>query len=157
MGELRNIPYSSIEIGQQAQFEKSISQQDLVLFAHVSGDHNPLHLDSEFAATTQFGEPIAHGMLTGAVISAALAQVLPGPGAIFVSQTLNFLRPVKPGDVVTVTLTVSAKDDRRKRLTLDCKVANQAGKNVCSGEAVVIASDEEIVINAADLPPVNIG
>lgn len=156
MGELRNIPYSQIQIGQQAQFEKTISQQDLVLFASVSGDHNPLHLDPEFAATTQFGEPIAHGMLTGAIISAALAQILPGPGAIFVSQTLKFLRPVKPGDSVTVTLSVNAKDDKRKRLTLDCKVANQQGKNVCSGEAVVIASDEEIVIEAAALPSISV-
>lgn len=157
MKELRNIPYSQIEIEQQGEFSKTISHDDLVLFASVSGDHNPLHLNADFAASTQFGEPIAHGMLTAGIVSAALAQTLPGPGAIFVSQTLQFLRPVKPGDTVTVQLQVMEKFDKKKRLTINCTVINQAGKKVVSGEAVVIASDEQIVINAEQLPAITIG
>ena len=98
MPRLVNYTYDEITIGQTARYSRLIEERDIRLFAAVSGDVNPVHLDPEFAAATSFGEPIAHGMLTGAIISAALAMELPGPGTIYLSQSLKFRLPVKPGD-----------------------------------------------------------
>jgi 3-hydroxybutyryl-CoA dehydratase len=98
MPKISNFTYDEIHIGQIAQYTKQVNASDIVLFAAASGDLNPVHLDAEFAATTPFGEPIAHGMLTGAIISAAIATELPGPGTIYLSQTLRFRLPVKIGD-----------------------------------------------------------
>ena len=151
-GTLSNYPYEALTIGQTATYSKVIEEQDVQLFAAVSGDVNPVHLDAEFAATTQFGERIAHGMLSGAVISAALAMELPGPGTIYLGQSLKFRKPVLLGDTVTVTLTVSEKNDKRRFVTLDCSVTNQAGDVVVSGEALVMAPSEKMTIQRPDLP-----
>ena len=104
----------------------------------MSGDNNPVHLDAAYAATTTFGERIAHGMLSAAYISAILGTRLPGPGAIYLSQSLRFRRPVKIGDVVVARCTVSALDDAKGRVTLET-VCEVGGKTVMDGEAVVIA------------------
>src|SRR5207302_11143711 len=90
-----------LAVGQRAAFSKTIAEADIRTFAAVTGDRNPLHLDETFAGRSRFGRPIAHGILVAGVISAALGMVLPGPGAIYLSQTLKFLRPVYPGDTVT--------------------------------------------------------
>ena len=103
MTTLRNFTFDEIQIGQTTTYSKTLSERDLVLFAEVSGDVNPVHLDAEFAAGSMFGERIAHGMWTGALISAALALQLPGPGTIYVGQTLSFRAPVKLGDTATST------------------------------------------------------
>ena len=106
-------------------------------FAAVSGDFNPVHVDAEAAAQSPFGERIVHGMLTASLLSALVASELPGPGAIYLSQTLQFLRPVRLGDTVTAQVTVTAIDQPKRRLALATSVRNARGKNVITGEAVV--------------------
>ena len=156
MPRLVNYTYDEITIGQTARYSRLIEERDIRLFAAVSGDVNPVHLDPEFAAATSFGEPIAHGMLTGAIISAALAMELPGPGTIYLSQSLKFRLPVKPGDTVTVTLEVMDKQERRKGVVLDCKASNQAGKVVATGSAEVIAPAQKLSIERPPIPRVEV-
>ena len=152
MPELSNFTYDEIAIGQTASYTKRVTEVDIQLFAAVSGDVNPVHLDADYAAGTVFGERIAHGMLTGAIISAALAMELPGPGTIYLSQNLRFRLPVKIGDTITVVLEVTEKQDRRKVVTLDCRANNAAGKVVAAGSAEVMAPPEKIRI-ARPSPP----
>ncbi|MDH4039176.1 MAG: MaoC/PaaZ C-terminal domain-containing protein [Gammaproteobacteria bacterium] len=156
MPELGNFTYDEISIGQTARYSKLVEERDVKLFAAVSGDVNPVHLDADFAAGTPFGEPIAHGMLTGAIISAALAMELPGPGTVYLSQSLKFRLPVKPGDTITVALEVTGKQDRRQVVTLDCRASNQAGKVVATGTAEVIAPAQKLRIERPPLPQVGI-
>jgi acyl dehydratase len=156
MSQLGNFTYDEISIGQTAHYSKKVEERDIKLFAAVSGDVNPVHLDADFAASTPFGERIAHGMLTGAIISAALAMELPGPGTIYLSQSLKFRLPVKLGDTVTVTLEVTGKQDRRKVVTLDCRASNQAGKVVASGTAEVMAPAQKLQLERPPLPRVDV-
>lgn len=151
MPKLVNFTYDEITIGQTASYAKVIEERDIQLFAAVSGDVNPVHLDPEFAAASTFGERIAHGMLTGAIISAALAMELPGPGTIYLSQTLRFRLPVKIGDTVTVALQVTDKQERRRIVVLDCKASNQAGKVVATGSAEVMAPAQKLSIERPQL------
>lgn len=153
---IENHPYDELHIGQQAEYRKTVTAQDILLFAVVSGDANPVHLDEEFAKSTVFKERIAHGMLTGSLVSAALAMRLPGPGSIYVSQSLRFRRPVRIDDTLTVQLTVSEKRDDKKLVTLDCKIVNQNGDAVASGTAEVIAPTEKLQLQPANLPSVQI-
>lgn len=127
-----------LSVGQSAELSHTVSEGDIVRFAEVSGDHNPVHLDEAYAATTPFKTRIAHGMLGASYISALIAGKLPGPGAIYLSQSLNFKRPVKIGDAVTVTATITAIDAAKARVTL-ATVATVAGKAVIEGEAVIMA------------------
>lgn len=126
-----------LEIGQTAELRRTVTAPDIDAFAAVTGDTNPVHLDEAYAAATQFKGRIAHGMLSAGYISAVLGTRLPGPGAIYVSQTLNFRRPVRIGDEVTAEVKVTAIDPARGRVTFatQCVVA---GKTVLEGEAVVI-------------------
>lgn len=156
MSQLSNYTYDEISIGQTASYSKVIEEKDIQLFAAVSGDVNPVHLDAEFAANSPFKERIAHGMLTGAIISAALALELPGPGTIYLGQTLRFRLPVKIGDTVTVQLEVTEKLDKRKFVTLNCKAVNQAGKTVASGVAEVMAPTDKLQIPRPALPQVDV-
>jgi 3-hydroxybutyryl-CoA dehydratase len=125
-----------IAIGMCATFSKTITEADIVLFAGVSGDNNALHINEEYARTTPFGGRIAHGMLTASVISAAVANKLPGPGAIYMSQSLIFRAPVRPGDTVHATVTVKEIVFERNRVVLQttCTVNGLA---VIEGEALV--------------------
>ena len=152
MPQLSNFTYDEITLGQQASWSKTVEERDIELFAVVSGDVNPVHLDADFAAGTQFGERIAHGMLSGAIISAALAMELPGPGTIYLGQSLRFRLPVKIGDTITVKLEVTEKNDRRRGVTLDCKVYNQDDKLVVTGEAQVMAPAEKLSMERPPLP-----
>lgn len=156
MPQIGNFTYEEITIGQTASYTKDVQERDIQLFAAVSGDVNPVHLDAEFAAGTAFKQRIAHGMLTGAVISAALAMELPGPGTIYLSQSLRFRLPVTIGDSITVNLEVTDKQDRKRVVTLDCKAYNRAGKLVASGAAEVIAPTEKLLIERPGLPEVEI-
>lgn len=156
MSQLNNFTYDEITIGQKASYSKTITDTDVRLFAHVSGDVNPVHLDEDFAAGTQFKERIAHGMLTGAVISAAIAMELPGPGTIYLGQSLRFRLPVKLGDSITVDLEVTEKRDDKQFVTLDCKVFNQHAKLVASGTAEVMAPPEKLSIERPALPEVSV-
>lgn len=156
MSTLENRPYDTLSIGDDATFEKTLTEKELVLFAAVSGDVNPLHLDAEFAKTTLFGEQIAHGMWSGSLISAALATTLPGPGTIYMGQDLSFRRPVKLGDTLTVKLTVKEKKEKNV-VILDCLVTNQKGEKVVLGTATVKAPTEKAILEAPTLPKITIG
>ena len=146
MPRITNFTFDEISVGQTANYQRSVSEKDIVLFAEISGDRNPVHLDEDFAASSRFGERIAHGMLTGAYISAALAMELPGPGTVYLSQSLRFRLPVKIGDEIRVDLEVTEKNERRQQITLDCKAVNQAGKVVASGSAEVLAPGDKLEI-----------
>lgn len=156
MSQLENFTYEEITIGQTARYSKQISEQDIQLFAAVSGDVNPVHLDEAFAAATQFKGRIAHGMLTGALVSAALAMELPGPGTIYLGQSLRFRLPVRIDDTITIALEVTEKNDRRRQLTLDCKAYNQHEKLVASGSAEVMAPTEKVCIERPCAPQAEI-
>lgn len=130
--------FDELTIGQAVETSRVVGAADIEAFAEVSGDNNPVHLDEAYAQTTTFGERIAHGMLSAAYISAILGTRLPGPGAIYLSQSLRFRRPVRIGDVVVARATVTALDDAKGRVTLET-VCEVGGKTVMDGEAVVIA------------------
>ncbi|MFY0641311.1 MAG: 3-hydroxybutyryl-CoA dehydratase [Bermanella sp.] len=156
MNELENKIYDEISIGDHCDYKKTLTESDLILFATVSGDVNPVHLDADFAKGTMFKERIAHGMWSGSLVSATLATVMPGPGTIYLNQSFNFLRPVKLGDTLTVTLTAKQKNDDKQTVIFDCLVVNQDKKTVLTGDAKVIAPNEKIIIKRPILPAVSI-
>jgi phosphate acetyltransferase len=123
---------------------RTLTLEDIRAFAAVSGDTNPAHLDADYADATLFHGVIAHGMWGGALISALLGTVFPGPGTIYVEQALHFSRPVRVGDTLTVTVTVTAKDDAKKRVEMDCLVVNQRSEKVLSGMARVLAPTQRV-------------
>jgi 3-hydroxybutyryl-CoA dehydratase len=132
----------TLTVGACASVGKTITEADVVLYAAVSLDTNPAHFDEDYAATTPFGKRIAHGMLTSGLISACLGTRLPGPGTIYLSQSLKFRKPVYIGDRVTATVTVTALEDKgRVRLATTC--TNQDGDLVVEGEALVLPPQEE--------------
>lgn len=126
-----------MSLGLNASFTKTITAADIDKFAEISGDTNPVHLDADYAAASPFGERIAHGILTASHISAVLGTLLPGPGSIYMSQSLRFKAPVKINDSVTTTLTVSAINIEKKRVTLSC-VCKVNDTLVLEGEAMVM-------------------
>ena len=128
-----------MSVGQSAERSRVVGEADIAAFAEVSGDHNPVHMDETFAATTRFQGRIAHGMLSATYISAVLGEQLPGHGAIYVSQSLGFRRPVRIGDEVTVRVTVTAIDEAKGRVSLDT-VCLVGGKAVIEGEALMMVS-----------------
>ena len=130
--------------------------QDVQIFAAASGDVNPVHLNPDYASTTQFKACIAHGMLSGAVVSAAIAMELPGPGTIYLSQTLRFRQPVFLNDTITVKLQVIDKKDKHGFVSLNCEVFNQDGKLVVTGTAEVMAPKEKLRLERPPLPRVHI-
>lgn len=129
--------FEDLSVGQSAELTRTVDDKAIQAFADVSGDYNPVHMDEVFAATTPFKGRIAHGMLSAAYISALIAGKLPGPGAIYIGQTLSFRRPVKIGDEVTVTVTITALDAEKARATLST-VCTVAGKAVLDGEATIM-------------------
>ncbi|WP_207539119.1 MaoC family dehydratase [Sabulicella rubraurantiaca] len=133
--------FEDLSVGQKARFSKTITEADILLFAAVSGDTNPVHIDAEAAKATAFGERIAHGMLSASLISTVLGTRLPGPGTIYLGQTLKFRAPVRIGDTVTATAEVTALDPARKRATL-ATVCTVAGKTVLEGEATVMVQSK---------------
>ena len=153
---LHNRSFDEIAVGDSAALERTVTAADLQLFAVLSGDVNPQHLDAGFAAATRFHGVIAHGMFGGALISAVLGTRLPGPGTIYLGQTLKFLAPVHIGDVLQVRVTVKAREAEHRRLTLDCQCLNQQGQSVIEGEAEVIAPQERIEWQASQLPEVRL-
>ncbi|PVA05845.1 MaoC family dehydratase [Thalassorhabdomicrobium marinisediminis] len=127
-----------IEIGMSRSLRKVITDRDIELFAEVSTDHNPVHLDEAYAQDTIFEGRIAHGMLTAGLISAVIGEQLPGHGTVYLGQSLKFLAPVRPGDSVQAVVTVTDMDVGKRRVTMDthCEID---GKKVLKGEAVVLA------------------
>ena len=126
-----------IRVGQSAQFSKTISESDVYLFAGITGDFNPAHVDEEYARKTFFETRVAHGMLTASFISTIVGTMLPGPGSIYVSQAVNFLAPVKIGDTITTTAEVTELLTEKKHVLLKTYCTNQNGTVVIDGQAVV--------------------
>jgi 3-hydroxybutyryl-CoA dehydratase len=133
---LRSLYFEDLSVGMTERLAKTVSSSDVVGFAQVTGDRNPIHLSEHFAAKTPFKTRIAHGLYTASLISAVLGTRLPGPGAVYVSQTLNFRAPVRIGDTVEVTVTVAEliPERRRARLACTCRVGDEV---VLDGEALV--------------------
>lgn len=128
--------YDKIQVGETADFSKTISESDVYLYAGITGDFNPAHLNESYALKTYFKTRIAHGMLIAGLISAVIGTKLPGPGTVYVNQTLNFLAPVHMGDTITALVEVVEKLDRKKvRLKTVC--INQDDRMVLDGEALV--------------------
>lgn len=127
-----------IKIGMTRHLRKVITDKDIEMFAEISTDHNPVHLDDDYARDTIFRGRIAHGMLTAGLISAVIGEQLPGHGTVYLGQTLKFLAPVRPGDMVHAEVTVTEIDITKRRVKLDCHCAID-GKKVLTGEATVLA------------------
>ncbi len=153
---ITNRCFDEIEIGESASINRRLTQKDIQLFAVMSGDVNPAHMDEDFAKDSMFHEVIAHGLWGGSLISTVLGTVLPGPGTIYVGQSLRFKRPVMLGDVLTVTVTAKSKDPEKKGIVFDCLCLNQEGKVVIKGEAEVIAPVVKIERPRAVLPNVRL-
>jgi len=147
-------PFEELRVGATASLRHSLTKEDIVLFAKVSGDVNPAHVDALYAGATHFGGIIAHGMFGGALISAVLGTELPGPGTIYVGQTLRFLHPFHVGDTLVVTVTVASLDPTTRRAILDTRCVNQDGRTVIEGQADVVTPSEKLRIRRTDMPDV---
>ncbi|HJQ13677.1 MAG TPA: MaoC family dehydratase [Anaerolineales bacterium] len=131
---------TSLNPGEKASRTTIVTDEMIRLFADLSGDNNPVHLDDAYAQTTRFGRRIAHGMIAAGLISATLANDLPGPGTVYLSQTLQFKAPVFPGDTITTTVEVKSVRPDKPIVTLATFCQNQDGRIVLEGEAVVLVS-----------------
>jgi len=130
----------SLKVGDSAEMRKTIADEDVRAFAELTGDRNPVHLDEEYAAGTRFGRRVAHGMLGASLISAVLANELPGRGTVYLSQTLRFTAPVFLGDTVTARVVVRQVREDKPVVTLETVCTNERGERVVEGEAVVLMS-----------------
>ena len=128
----------SVSVGQSASLSKTISESDVYTFAGITGDLNPAHVNEEYARQSRFGGRIAHGLLSAGLISAAIAMKLPGPGTIYLGQTIKFQAPVRIGDTVTATVKVLSMDAARRRAVLETTCHNQKDALVITGEATVL-------------------
>jgi phosphotransacetylase/acyl dehydratase len=151
-----NRTYDEIVVGDQASVTRTLTKEDVDLFAVVSGDVNPAHLDEAYAERDIFHRIVAHGMWGGALISSVLGTRLPGPGTIYLAQNLRFLHPVGIGDTLTVTVTVTEKRPEKCRVVLDCRCTNQSGVAVIVGTAEVIAPTEKVSRPRIELPDVRL-
>lgn len=153
---IRNRPFDAIAVGDSACIERTLQSEDIQLFAIMTGDVNPQHLDPEFAASTDFHGVIAHGMWGASLISAVLGTRLPGPGATYLAQSLRFVEPVRVGDRITITVTVTGRDEASKQITLRCECVNQSGQTVIEGEVTVRAATRQIERQRSTLPEVRL-
>ena len=149
---LENHPVAEIRVGDGASLQRQVTERDIQLFAAVSGDVNPAHVDALYAKTSHFHQIIAHGMLGGSLISSVLGTQFPGPGTIYLGQTLKFLKPVHIGDTLTVTVSVISLNTGNRHVRLDTRCINQDGDVVIEGEAEVIAPAAKLRIARTDLP-----
>ncbi|KIZ40246.1 MaoC/PaaZ C-terminal domain-containing protein, partial [Rhodopseudomonas palustris] len=156
MEQIENRTFDEIRVGDTASLVRTLSYQDIELFAIMSGDVNPMHVDADFAKSDQFHQVIAHGMWGGALISTLLGTQLPGPGTIYLDQSLRFRHPVRLGDTVTVTVQVTEKAETKHKVLLDCRATNQRGEEVIVGIAEVIAPLEKISRPRVLLPEVDL-
>ncbi|MCK6426310.1 MAG: bifunctional enoyl-CoA hydratase/phosphate acetyltransferase [Burkholderiaceae bacterium] len=153
---ISNLTFDEMPVGARASLTRTLTQDDIMSFALVSGDVNPAHIDAEYANASRFHGPIAHGMWAGALISSLLGTRFPGPGTIYEGQVLHFHLPVRAGDTLEVEAVVTARDPQRKQLTLDCKVTNQKGATVVSGEALVRAPTQKVRRPLTTLPTLHL-
>jgi phosphate acetyltransferase len=151
---IENRTFDEIEVGDTATLVRTLTEQDITLFAVMSGDINPAHVDPEYAKSSRFREVIGHGMWSGALISTVLGTEFPGPGTIYLGQNLRFRRPVKVGDTISIKVTAKEKDAEKGKVVLDTECLNQDGEVVVSGTAEVIAPKEKVRRLKIDLPDV---
>jgi len=156
MEYIENHTFDEVEVGDTAQLVRTLKAEDIQLFAVMSGDINPAHLDSEYARNSLFHEVIAHGMWGGALISTVLGTQYPGPGTIYINQSLHFSHPLRVGDTVTVMVTVAEKNVHNQHLLLECKCTNQNGAAVISGTAEVLAPSVKVKLPRMSLPDVQL-
>lgn len=154
MDTIENRPFDELEVGDTSSISHVLTRRDIQLFAAMTGDVNPAHVDDEYAQSDMFHRIIAHGMWGGSMISTVLGTQLPGPGTIYLSQTLEFLRPVSVGDNITARVTVTALEPEKRLVTLACVCTNQDGKEVITGTAEVIAPEEKISRKRVTLPTI---
>jgi phosphotransacetylase/acyl dehydratase len=153
---IENHTFDELAVGDTAQIVRTFTQDDIELFANVSGDVNPSHLDHAYADTTKFHGIIAHGMLGGSMFSTVLGTVLPGAGTVYLAQDLNFRRTVKPGDTLTARVVVRELHADTTRVVLDCVCTNQNGREVISGTAEVMAPTEKVRRERMAMPQVSL-
>jgi phosphate acetyltransferase len=153
---IENRTFDEIQVGDSASLQRRLTMEDIKLFAVMSGDVNPAHVDEDYAKNSSFHQIIAHGMWGGALISTVLGTKLPGPGTIYLGQSLYFRKPVHLGDTVTVTVTIKEKDPVKHHLLVDCRCVDQDSHLVIGGEAKVIAPTEKIKRPRAILPDVHL-
>ncbi|HZQ73797.1 MAG TPA: bifunctional enoyl-CoA hydratase/phosphate acetyltransferase [Burkholderiales bacterium] len=153
---IENRTFDEIKVGDSASLQRTLGTKDIQLFAVMSGDVNPAHVDAEYAASSMFREVIAHGMWGGALISTVLGTIYPGPGTVYIDQTLHFSRPVTIGDTITVTVTVKEKFERTRHVILDCTCTNQEGRVVIRGTAEVLAPAEKVRRRRTKMPEVRL-
>ena len=141
METLENVEFRGLRVGDEAFDEKIVTLEDVQTFANVTGDHNPVHLDEDYAKDTMFKKCIAHGMLSAGLISKVIGTQLPGYGTIYLGQTLNFKKPVYIGDTITTVVSIKKINPEKKILILDTYCKNQKDKVVLEGEATVMLTD----------------
>jgi len=156
MTSLENTPFDELEVGMTATFSKTVSEEDIKLFAILSGDTNPIHLDEEYAKTTPFGGCIAHGAICAIIISAAVATQFPGPGSIYAGQEMRFKKPVRPGDTLTAHLELVEKKRRGNIVLIDNVIKNQHGETVFLGVSTVVAPSDKVIAKPVTLPKVEL-
>ena len=153
---IENKTFDEIKVGDSASLQRTLTPRDIQLFAVMSGDVNPAHVDPEYARSSLFHEVIAHGLWGGSLISTVLGTLYPGPGTVYIDQTLHFSRPVTLGDTITVSVTVKEKFERTRHVVLDCQCVNQEGRTVIRGTAEVLAPSEKVKRQRAQLPEVRL-
>jgi len=153
---IENVTFEELRIGQSAELSRTLAVADVQAFAAVSGDSNPAHLDPAYAMDTPMHGIVAHGMWSGALISAVFGTELPGLGTIYLEQNLRFRRPVRIGDTVTVRVTVRAKDEVKKHVEFDCFVVNQHGETVVTGMGRVLAPVRKLRRPRTHLPTIKL-
>jgi phosphotransacetylase/acyl dehydratase len=156
MERIENRTFDELALGDSASLVRTLTYKDVEVFAIMSGDINPAHVDADFAKSDMFHRIVAHGMWGGALISTVLGTQLPGPGTIYLDQSLHFRRPVGLGDTITVTVKVARKIDETHRVTFDCCATNQHGEQVITGTAEVIAPTEKISRPRVHLPEIEL-
>ncbi|MGN6671535.1 MAG: bifunctional enoyl-CoA hydratase/phosphate acetyltransferase [Candidatus Nucleicultricaceae bacterium] len=153
---LENITFDELVIGQSACLTRKLTEEDISLFALVSGDVNPAHLNKEFAEKSFFHGVIGHGMWSGALISTVLGTVLPGPGTVYLEQDMRFRKPVRVGDTITVRISVKSKHPQKPIVVFDCICLNQMGETVVEGTATVLAPIRKVSVERPSLPAVQL-
>ena len=153
---MENVTFDEMSVGQSARLLRTVTQADIEAFAAVSGDINPAHLNPEYADATMFHGVIAHGMLGAALISALFGTKFPGPGTIYLGQELKFTKPVRIGDTLTVSATVSEKDDEKKRVKMSCLVTNQKGETVLKGDANLMPPTQKVRVEKINAPQIQL-
>lgn len=156
MDTIENRTFDEIQVSDSASLVRTLTREDIQLFAVMSGDVNPAHVDEEYAKSDLFHMIVAHGMWGGALISTLLGTTLPGPGTIYLGQTLRFRRPVALGDTIAVSVTATARDPETHRITFDCRCVNQKGEVVIDGTAEVLAPTEKVRRPRVVLPAVHL-